>query len=171
MIPYNPFSLPIANNEEDLPTTRQAAPQQEAPYFSTLYFGYASNLSYQTMKQRCPDSLFTGLARLDDWKWTINSTRYANVVPSPGDVVYGSLSFLSNRDEAALDESEGVPWLYEKQKLKVTRLETDGSETDGPQVEALVYADAQRSVTDTGTIEPDYIVWINKAIRDGIKYG
>ncbi len=68
----------------------------------------------EAMKGRCPDSLFCGLARLDGWKWHINSTQYANIMPSEGDVVYGSLFFLSPRDEAGLDESEGVPWLYEK---------------------------------------------------------
>jgi gamma-glutamylcyclotransferase len=76
--------------------------------------GYASNLSPLALKGRCPDSLFAGLARLDGWRWHINSTRYANIVESKDDVVYGGLYFLSPRDEAGLDESEGVPWLYEK---------------------------------------------------------
>jgi gamma-glutamylcyclotransferase len=78
--------------------------------FTTLYLGYSSNLSPVTMKQRCPDSIFVGIALLKDYKWIINTTSYASIIPSPGDVVYGSLYFLSGRDEAALDTSEGVPW-------------------------------------------------------------
>lgn len=136
--------------------------------FSELYFGYASNLSPKAMKGRCPDSLFCGLARLDGWKWNINSTHYANIVPSEGDVVYGSLYFLSPRDEAGLDESEGVPWLYEKQWHKVRRVNQDGSESTQV-VKALVYVDVERP--DEGIIMPDYVVWINKAIRDAKPFG
>jgi hypothetical protein len=72
------------------------------------------------MKGRCPDSLFCGLAKIEDYRWHINSTRYGNIVSSPGDVVYGALYFLSPRDEAGLDESEGVPWLYEKKYAALT---------------------------------------------------
>jgi hypothetical protein len=96
---------PAVSKNETVDTSRR---------FSELYLGYASNLSPEAMKGRCPDSMFCGLARLDNWKWTINSTQYANIIPSEGDVVYGGLYFLSPRDEAGLDESEGVPWLYEK---------------------------------------------------------
>lgn len=136
--------------------------------FSELYFGYASNLSPQAMKGRCPDSLFCGLARLQDFKWNINSTQYANIVPSPGDVVYGALYFLSPRDEAGLDESEGVPWLYEKQYHEVSRIESDGT-ASRMTVQAMTYVDVQRP--DEGTIMPDYVVWIVKAIREATPSG
>ncbi|KAF2098909.1 hypothetical protein NA57DRAFT_56545 [Rhizodiscina lignyota] len=136
--------------------------------FSALYFGYASNLSPSAMKGRCPDSLFCGLARLDGWKWNINSTQYANIVPSADDIVYGSLFFLSPRDEAGLDESEGVPWLYEKRWHEVMRIAADGSET-GQKVKALVYVDVKRP--DEGVIMPDYVVWINKAVRESKGFG
>lgn len=120
------------------------------------------------MKGRCPDSLFCGLARLDGWKWNINSTQYANIMPSPGDMVYGALYFLSPRDEAGLDESEGVPWLYEKQAHEVERSEADGNAT-GQRVAAMTYVDVQRP--DEGVIMPDYVVWINKAIKEAKPFG
>ena len=85
-----------------------------------------------------------------------NSTGYANIVPSPSDDVYGSLCFLSSQDEAALGESEGVPWLYEKQLLKVRRL-SQGEEWGyigaEEEVEAVVYVDVQRM--DEGRVEPE----------------
>jgi hypothetical protein len=137
--------------------------------FSELYLGYASNLSPSAMKGRCPDSLFCGLARLDDFKFQINTTGYGNIVPSPGDVVYGALYFLSPRDEAGLDESEGVPWLYEKQWHDVARIENDGNESDGGRVKVMTYVDVQR--LDDGAIMPDYVVWIRKAIRDARPFG
>jgi len=142
---------------------------------SCIYFGYGSNLSPRTMKQRCPDSLFVGLGRLMDWRWVINETGYANIVPSPGDVVYGSLCFLSRRDEMALDESEGVPWLYEKMDLPVTRLVAgdgngDGWSTAGEvKINAMSYVDVQRK--SVGKIEKEYVVWIRKAIEDGVQCG
>jgi len=150
---------PAVSRNETVDTSRR---------FSELYFGYASNLSPSAMKGRCPDSLFCGLARLDNWKWNINSTRYANIVPSEGDVVYGSLYFLSPRDEAGLDESEGVPWLYEKKWLECHRLNADGSES-GQTVTAMSYVDVQRP--DEGEIMPDYIIWINKAVREAKPFG
>ena len=108
------------------------------------------------MRQRCPDALFIALGRLPDYKWMINSTGYANIVPSRGNVVYGTLCFLSARDESALDESEGVPWMYEKHKVKVWRLPAPGQSAAGwgndeEQVEATVYVDVQR--LDEGKID------------------
>lgn len=157
----NPPSMdgPAPSRSEHVDTSRR---------FSEIYFGYASNLSPLAMKGRCPDSLFCGLARLDNWRWQINSTQYGNIVPSQGDVVYGALFFLSPRDEAGLDESEGVPWLYEKQWHECMRLNANGSET-GQMVPCMTYVDVQR--LDEGEIMPDYMVWINKAIRDAKPHG
>ena len=104
----------------------------------------------------------------------INETGYANIIPGDeDDEVYGSLCFLPRRDEVALDESEGVPWLYEKKYLKVQRVlsPSELQEYGGtaPEVEALCYVDAQR-LTE-GKIEREYVVWIKKAIEDASKCG
>ncbi|KAK5748435.1 hypothetical protein LTS12_021510 [Elasticomyces elasticus] len=136
--------------------------------FSELYFGYASNLSPSSMKGRCPGSIFCGLARLDGWRWQINETQYGNIVLSAADSVYGALFFLSPRDEAGLDESEGVPWLYDKQTLEVERIGADGKGL-GQRVQVMTYVDEPR--TAEGKIMPDYVVWISKAIRDATPYG
>ena len=143
---------------------RYNPPLEAEADFSAVYFGYGSNLSPTTLKQRCPDSLFIGLARLDDYRWQINNTGYANIVPSPGDVVYGTLCFLSNRDETALDESEGVPWLYEKHTLKVTRCGVGVVEDQGSTLDAMTYVDVQR--VEDGLINKEYVYWTNKAIPD-----
>lgn len=153
--------------------------------FSEVYFGYASNLSPLTLKGRCPDSLFAGLARLEGWRFQINSTGYGNIVPSSpslaehekgnedkgekSDHVIGAVFFLSPRDEAGLDESEGVPWLYQKQWLNVQRIGSDGAVLEGGEVKCMTYVDVER--TEDGEIMPDYTVWIYKAIRDARPYG
>ncbi len=148
---------------------RYNPPVESEADFSAVYFGYGSNLSPRTLKQRCPDSLFIGLARLSDYRWQINSTGYANIIPSPGDVVYGCLCFLSNRDETALDESEGVPWLYEKQTVKVTRcgVGVAGGREGSSALDAMTYVDVQR--VEDGQINKEYVYWMNKAIEDAAK--
>lgn len=143
---------------------------------SCVYFGYASNLSPRTMKQRCPGSLFISLATLTGWRWQINNTGYGNIVRTnePTDIVYGSLCFLTRRDEMALDESEGVPWAYEKVNVKVKRVPMPGSGEEwkvdeGEEVAATTYVDFQRQ--EEGRIEKEYVVWIKKAIKDAVQCG
>ena len=137
--------------------------------FSNIYFSYSSNLSPDTMKGRHPSSLFCGLAKLSKWRWNINSTRYANIIPGGNEnVVYGALYFLSPADEAAMDEAEGVPYHYQKQWHEVTRINADGTETE-QRISALMYIDGERP--DKGEIMPDYVVWIRKAIRDAKPFG
>ncbi|KAF2212941.1 hypothetical protein CERZMDRAFT_40249 [Cercospora zeae-maydis SCOH1-5] len=136
--------------------------------FSELYFGYASNLAPSSIKGRCPDSLFCGLARLEGYRWHINDTGFANIVPSKDDHVYGALVFLSPRDEAGLDESEGVPWLYEKHWVEAERINADGS-ASGQKVQVMTYVDVERTVD--GRIDKDYVVWIVKAIREAAAIG
>lgn len=68
MTPYNPIPLSQSPTDEQTVTGGQAEAAHERPYFTTLYFGYASDLACQTMKQRYPDSLYIGLARLDGWR-------------------------------------------------------------------------------------------------------
>lgn len=171
----DPEAGTTAPQDENHPQGHADQSASSATDFSCVYFGYGSNLSPRTMKQRCPDSLFIGLAQLKDWKWMINETGYANIVPSPGDVVYGSLCFLSKRDEMALDESEGVPWLYEKMSLPVRRVSNEAEKSSdwaaGGEVElrATAYVDVQR--TATGKIEKEYVIWVKKAIDDGITAG
>lgn len=168
------LQAPVARDTTTTGLAHRARGEEDEAWlkqYSCVYFGYASNLSPRTMKQRCPDSLFISLARISGWRWIINETGYANMIPgSPDDEVWGTLCFLSRRDEMALDESEGVPWLYEKMKLKVKRVPQDiaGAEwrahDAGEEIEATAYVDAQR-LTE-GKIEKEYVTWVKKAIED-----
>lgn len=168
------LQAPVARDTTTTGLEQQARGQADEGWlkqYSCIYFGYASNLSPRTMKQRCPDSLFISLARITGWRWIINETGYANIIPgNPDDEVWGSLCFLSRRDEMALDESEGVPWLYEKMKLKVKRVPQDVAGAEwrtndaGEEIEATAYVDVQRLAE--GKIEKEYVVWVRKAIED-----
>lgn len=121
-----------------------------------LYFGYGSNLWLNQMANRCPDSTFVAIAALQDWKWFINVRGYANIVPSPGDVVYGMVYAITPANERSLDRCEGVPYAYVKQM--------HGVQMDGSVVEALVYVDNVR--TQEGRIGGEYITRMNHAISD-----
>lgn len=85
-----------------------------------LYFAFGSNLHFDQMSRRCPDSRYIGTAQLHNYRFQINSRGYANVLPSPGDCVEGLVYLLSADDESSLDQYEGVSTkVYEKDFLPV----------------------------------------------------
>ncbi|TFK30175.1 hypothetical protein FA15DRAFT_581583 [Coprinopsis marcescibilis] len=139
-----------------------------------LYFGYGSNLWLDQMFRRCPDSKLRGLARLDDWKWIISERGYANIVPSPGDIVYGLVFHLSQADEDKLDVYENVPIAYVKDYIPVSvNPDVPGNENDrysGPRTEkVLIYIDHLR-ITESKP-KKEYITRINRGIEDAVKQG
>jgi hypothetical protein len=87
----------------------------------TIYFAYGSNLSFDQMAARCPKSRFVGCARLNNYRFQINERGFANIVESrcPWHYVEGLCYLLSQRDEEALDRSEGVPTAYRKEEMEV----------------------------------------------------
>lgn len=78
-----------------------------------LYFAYGSNLNWVQIEERCPSAQFVGKARLEGWRFAI--TRYshgrkcgvADIVESSGDVVWGEIYTMSEKDLRKLDKSEG----------------------------------------------------------------
>ncbi|KAF8872868.1 Butirosin biosynthesis, BtrG-like protein [Infundibulicybe gibba] len=137
----------------------------------TLYFGYGSNLWLDQMKRRCPKSIYIGLAVLRDWRWIIVTPGYANVVPSPGDVVYGEVYQLTPEDEATLDRFEGVPNDYVKQvhQVQIAGPIVDFFKKDVVSIPALVYVDVLR--TKEGSPRKEYIHRMNMAIADALQLG
>ena len=161
----------------------------------TLYFAYGSNLSQEQMAQRCPDSIYVGVAFLQGYRWHINTRGYANVIKleDPIDVpaarkaalgVYGLVYTLTEKDEAVLDECEGVPWAYSKvaDAAQVWPGAKDGwVEVNGPEVqtgtgesqqglqEVLVYVDKERQSDYRPNDE--YIGRMNRGIANAIARG
>lgn len=97
--------------------------------------------------------------------WIINQRGYANIVPSPGDYVYGFVYEIGSKDEQALDGYEGVPRDYEK-KIIPLKLIGDG-ETEKRTIDALIYVDVVRISRDLPKTE--YIQRINMAIKDALQ--
>jgi gamma-glutamylcyclotransferase len=154
----------------------------------TIYFGYGSNLWRHQMSQRCPESQFQGIARLNDYKWLINERGYANVVQFPSSdqtsveiaesyehEVWGLVYTLQPEDEARLDRNEGVPVAYTKEVLECDFWAVeDGS---GPanvaakprRVGMLVYIN--RRQVEAGQPKEEYVYRMNRGIGDAVGEG
>lgn len=159
------------------PTHTPPLPPTPAPLPSpptTLYFAYGSNLSLTQMSHRCPSSPHNGVAALHHHRWIINARGYANVVPSPGDVVYGLTYALTAEDEARLDVDEGVPWAYEKRMmdLEVWAAAEGRAVVEGERGEVrrgLVYVDERRVVE--GTPRREYVGRMNRGVEEAVGRG
>jgi len=87
-----------------------------------LYFAYGSNLHYEGMASRCPDSRPIGRAMLDGWTLTFRGV--ADIKPREGSRTHGALWSISDRDLDRLDRYEGYPSLY-RRELVVVKAERD----------------------------------------------
>ncbi|KAF8271043.1 Butirosin biosynthesis, BtrG-like protein [Lactarius quietus] len=136
-----------------------------------LYFGYGSNIWVEQMNRRCPENKYFGLGVLRDWCWIINQRGFANVVPSPGDYVYGFIYEINSKDEQALDGYEGVPRDYEKKiiPLELITFPGAGEAKEKRTINALVYIDGIHISRDLPRTE--YIHRINMAIKDALPKG
>ena len=74
LAPQSLTSPPITTTSTSLSDTTNMAHKN-----ATIYFGYGSNLWREQMKQRCPQSEYLGVARLNNYTWLINERGYANV--------------------------------------------------------------------------------------------
>ena len=121
-----------------------------------LNFAYGSNMSGEGMRIRCPQAQAVGPARLDGWRFIINTDGYASIVPSPGGTVHGVLWRLSARDLRALNAYEAIDsGLYIRRMLSVR--------CGNARQRALVFI-ARRS--ERGRPRPGYLAPIVAAARD-----
>lgn len=122
-----------------------------------LYFAYGSNLFREQMDERCPGNERRGRAILRGYFWYITSRTYASIRKSKPDYVEGFLYRITDENEEALDEFEGVErGLYVKDYIPV---EHNGEIIPG----VLVYIDPE---TRTGRPQQWYIDAINRGIVD-----
>ena len=91
---------------------RAPGPASLAGLVTGLYFAYGSNLRAAHMARLCPGNEFLGPARLEGHRlaftWPDEEWRggVADVVPSPGDAVWGALYRMQEADWPALDAYE-----------------------------------------------------------------
>ncbi|MFC1730356.1 gamma-glutamylcyclotransferase family protein [candidate division KSB1 bacterium] len=90
-----------------------------------LYFAYGSNMNHQQMRDRCPEGKFMKRVLLKGYKFVYDGYSkkragpVANVVESRGDVVYGGLFEISEKDLSELNNKEGYPKSYDIKKIEV----------------------------------------------------
>ena len=101
-----------------------------------------------------------------DRRWIINDRGYANIIPSPGDIVYGLVFELTAADERSLDKFEGST--YKKLYIPVDLVPRNDADNKRS-AECLIYVDVKRK-REKGPLE-EYIYRMNMGIRDALKEG
>src|SRR5690554_3570129 len=89
----------------------------------TVSLAYGSNLNVDDMKKRCPDAKIIGKGILMDHRLLFKGEEknaYLTIEKKEGSMVPVGLWRLTPEDEAALDEYEEYPLMYDKVELPVT---------------------------------------------------
>ena len=82
-----------------------------------FYFAYGSNMNIEQMKRRCPGAEEASPAVLHGWK--LAERLYADIEKGENECVNGALYFVTDDDIAALDQYEGYPEFYTREKVLV----------------------------------------------------
>ena len=95
-----------------------------------LYFGYGSSLDGERLRAHCPSARLVTVARRADVRlaFSIESKRtwlggVANMLPAPGDEVWGALYLIDAAESHILDQQEGLfrdPPAYRRETVEVT---------------------------------------------------
>ena len=86
---------------------------------SQLYFSYGMNTNQDEMAYRCPGAQSLGHARLIDHAFRF--ATHADVVPCKGSYVDGVLWSITDQDLDHLDQLEGYPTYYGRDRVRVSQ--------------------------------------------------
>ncbi len=116
------------------------------------YFAYGSNLNHKQMAERCPGSKFLKRVYLENYHFLFDgySRRWdgapENITESEGDVVWGGLYEISEKNLASLDKCENCNSVESKSGIcsqcgedLYAREEMDFKDDNGKKIKALVY--------------------------------
>ena len=84
-----------------------------------LMFAYGMNTNRDEMAYRCPDAHSLGHARLIDHAFRF--ATHADVVPCAGSYVDGVLWRITDQDLDRLDQLEGYPTYYGRDRVRVSQ--------------------------------------------------
>ena len=95
-----------------------------------LYFGYGSNLDIDRLHKSCPSARLVLPARLADHRLAFTRKSelkwhggVADILPAPGEEVWGAVWAIDGEHSRALDQQEGLfrdPPGYERYRVTVT---------------------------------------------------
>lgn len=100
-----------------------------------LYFAYGTNMDPDGMKERAPEAVALGAARLPGWRLTFTADSpddgfgVPHIDPDPDGEVWGVLWETTEADMRSLDDYEGSAYTHEVVAVS----------HDGRDVEAVVY--------------------------------
>ena len=98
------------------------------------YFAYGINMDPRHMQKLCPKALLLDRARLEGYRFLINTRGFATLKKDPKGIVHGVVWQVTGDHENLLNEYEGVAeGLYRKETLEVLRSE------GGLKIQALIY--------------------------------
>ena len=85
-----------------------------------LYFAYGSNMDETQMTSRCPHAELVGVITVPDWRFALDSSGAATILPDEVSSVEGLLWSVTPEDIRSLDRYEGIKsGCYRKEKLPV----------------------------------------------------
>lgn len=139
-----------------------------------LYFAYGSNLDPAQLDSRCPRWRFVAVARLDDHRLAItreSSVRrcgVADVIPAPGESVWGAIFDVDDAGMKRLDEAEGfAPGreanAYTRRQITVVAVDGAGGAGDR-RVEVETYI-ANKDKSPPPPPSPEYLSQILRGAR------
>jgi gamma-glutamylcyclotransferase (GGCT)/AIG2-like uncharacterized protein YtfP len=127
------------------------------------YFAYASNLSKEQMKKRCPDAKPKFSALLPNYKLVFSGWSRewhggkATIQPFKGSRVMGAVYEISEQDLRKLDRFEDYPGTY-------THLNVTVFNEDDVAVKAVTYVKTRQE--PEGKPSPEYIAIIKQGMKD-----
>ena len=128
-----------------------------------LLFAYGSNLAASEIGAWCPEARFAGVARLPDHRLALNrrSIRWGggavDVVPAPGEEVWGALYEVPDGALDGLDTKEGQGWAYRRVDVDVERA--------GRRVPATAYEVVAKEPEEVPAT-PEYAALLVRAARE-----
>jgi gamma-glutamylcyclotransferase len=128
-----------------------------------LLFAYGSNLAASEMAAWCPEARFAGVARLPDHRLALSrrSIRWGggavDIVPAPGEEVWGVLYEVPDGALDRLDAKEGEGWAYRRIEAEV--------EHGGRRVRAEAYEVVAKE-PDAVPPTPEYATLLVRAARE-----
>ena len=127
------------------------------------YFAYASNLSREQMRKRCPDAKPKFSAVLPNYKLVFSGWSRewhggtATIQPFRGTKVVGAVYEISEKDLQKLDRLEDYPNTYTHANVMVFN-------EDDIAVKAVTYIKSRQA--DEGKPSPEYLAIIRQGYKD-----
>lgn len=131
-----------------------------------IYFAYGSNMDRERIRKRCPSATILGLGILEEYKLVFNTVGnkaegkgggIANIIPSPGHVVYGVLYRIPKKELERLNNIE-IEMNYE---VKVLKIRMHNFET----IRAVIYV-GNNSMESKYSPTKEYKNFIVKGMRE-----